>query len=336
MTSYRGRLLSLGAIVGIFLLSTLVSEAAPADAASNGTWSIYPTTSPGTRAQVVFSPVLTPGGTVAASVTISNLSSSSLSFDLYSADAFNTPGGGLSLRRRVDPVEGMGAWIRLAHSAAAVPAHGSVAIPFVIAVPSSATPGDHVGGIVAEQTTGTPSSKGSVPINVIQAVGVRVYGRVKGPLVRRLTVRPPTLSVNTSASGLFLGTSGAAITIHVTNSGNVVLTPIAHLRVTSTFGSSFSRTFGLGPLLPGESVTVRRNVSIRSAGNLLAQVRVVADGAGSTAQTSQWILPWGALVLMVLVAGGLMLVLLFGARRLRTPPDRTDSVRDELRFPGGV
>lgn len=273
---------------------------------------MYPTTLPGKTPRVIFSPQLTPGKTVTDSVTVSNLSASPLAFDLFAADAFNTPGGGLSLRRKVDPVEGLGAWIHLAHSGIIVPAHGSAAVPFVIVVPANATPGDHVGGIVAEQTTGTRAAQGSVPINVVQAVGVRVYGRVRGPLVSRLGVRPPQLSLHHTTAALFGASTGAVVTVHVANKGNVVLTPLARLRVSGTFGSAMTRTFSVGPLLPGEAVTRHFTVSVRAAGEVTSEVFVYATGAHASSSSSQWSIPWGLLGAVLLV----LLLLVFTVWRI--------------------
>ena len=288
----------------------------PAQAASNGSWSVYPTTLPGYWPRVVFSPSLVPGKTVTDSVTVANLSASPLSFDLYAADAFNTPGGGLSLRRQLDPVEGIGAWIHLAHSSALVPAHESVAIPFVIVVPTVATPGDHVGGIVAAETTGTASSAGSVPITVIQAVGVRVYGRVSGPVVTRLGVPPPQIVVHRTIQSLFGVSTTGVVTVRVTNRGNVVLTPVAHLMVTDGFGTVDAQSIALGPLLPAESVTRRFTVPVR-AGHVEARVSAVATGAHNTDVNSLWVLPWGLLVVVVVLLALAVLTLTRRRRRRR-------------------
>ena len=119
-TSWLGALGTFAVVLALAAVLGLLAVA-PAGAASNGSWSVYPTGTPGTTPRVVFSPQLVPGKTVGDSVTVSNLSASPLSFELFAADAFNTPGGGLSLRRKVDPVEGIGAWIHLAHSAVHVP-----------------------------------------------------------------------------------------------------------------------------------------------------------------------------------------------------------------------
>jgi hypothetical protein len=214
----------------------------------------------------------------------------------------------------VDPVEGIGAWIHLAHSAAIVPAHQSAAIPFVIVVPPNATPGDHVGGIVAEETTGTPSSRGSVPVNVVQAVGVRVYGRVKGQLLAHLGVLPPRVKIDHTTAALFGGSTNAVVTVQVENHGNVVLTPVAHLKVTNTLGSPETRTFSTGPLLPGEAVARRFTVPVRTTGRLEVQFSAAASGAHDSAMSVEWNLPWG---LVVVVAVVLILVVLTLARRRR-------------------
>jgi hypothetical protein len=318
------------AIAGLVVAFGLAfPPAEPAGAASNGSWSVYPITQPGSTPRVVFSPKLVPGENTDDSVTVSNLSANPLSFELFAADAFNTPGGGLSLRRKVDPIEGIGAWIHLSHSAVIVPAHQSAAIPFVVVVPTNATPGDHVGGIVAEETTGTRSSQGSVPVNVVQAVGVRVYGRVKGPIIKHLGVTKPLIQVHHSTAAQFGASTSAAVGIRVLNRGNVVLTPVAHLEVTSTFGSTVTRTFSTGPLLPGESV---------------AQVIAAAGGSRASASNSKWNLPWGLLVIvLVALSLGVLTLLRFLLRRRRnakaeaevfepaaSPDDQSDDVTDAV------
>jgi hypothetical protein len=314
----------LGALAALALAFGLgLPAAGPAGAASNGSWSVYPTTPAGGAPRVVFSAELVPGKTADDSVTVSNLSASPLSFELFAADAFNTPGGGLSLRRKVDPVEGIGAWIHLSHSAVIVPSHQSAAIPFVVVVPANATPGDHVGGIVAEETTGTPSSKGSVPVNVVQAVGVRVYGRVKGPLITRLGVTEPLIEVHHSTAAQFGASTSAAVSVRLFNRGNVVLTPVAHLKVTSTFGTPTTRTFSTGPLLPGESVARRFTVPVRTTGQLGAQLSAAASGVHVSASSSQFNLPWGLIVLVLVVLVGLVLTLVLWRRRRHQRANQT-------------
>ena len=320
----RRLVLALASFVLVAAAVLTTGPAVPAGAASNGSWSVYPTTKPGTKARVVFSPTLTPGMTTGDSVTITNLSAATQSFDLYAADAFNTPGGGLSLRRQNDPVEGIGAWIHLGHSAVTVPPHTNVDIGFLIVVPPDATPGDHVGGIVAEQTVGTQSKHGNVPVTVIQAVGVRVLGRVQGPLTPKLTVAPPTLTVHSSTGTYFGGSADAVASVHVVNSGNVVLTPVAHLIVSDSFGTVAHRTIPIGPLLPGQSVTTHGAITgIEARGHLVTKVSVAAAGAHAVSATSsQWLIPWAlvGLVLAVVLLVVFLVVRWWRRRRRRAAP----------------
>ncbi len=48
-------------------------------------------------------------------------------------------------------------------------------MPFTLAVPSDASPGDHAGGIVALAVSPAKRSKSRVRFTVRQGVGVRVY-----------------------------------------------------------------------------------------------------------------------------------------------------------------
>ena len=94
------------------------------------------------------------------------------------------------------------------------------------------------------------------------------------------------------------------MTVRVKNSGNVVLTPVAHLKVSSTFGTTTTRTFSTGPLLPGESVARRFTVPVRTTGRLEAQLSAAASGVRATASSSQFNLPWGLIILVLALGGG--------------------------------
>lgn len=301
-----------------------------ADAASNGSLSVYPTIHAGQGARVVFNLQLTPGKTFADSVTVANLSPMPQSYNLYAGDALNTAGGGLTLTRRVDPVQGIGSWIRLSHSAISVPAHGQSMVPFVIVVPADATPGDHLGGIVAEQPSGTPASAGSVPISVVQAVGVRVYSRVKGPLTPRLHVSPPQLALGASASSPFGGSVKTVVSFRVTNDGNVVLNPHARLTISGTFGATRSHIFDLGPILPGQSVIERHSITVSAVGQVRTGVTVAADGTAANSSTTNWVIPWALVGIAILLLALALVIAVMTKRRRRASAqkrmaDRGDS-----------
>ncbi len=313
--------------VGAPLLALLIAvttswvATVPADAASNGLWSVYPTTVAGQPPRVFVQPELIPGKKYTDSITVANQTAAPLTFNLYGSDAFNTPGGGLSLRRRTDPQVGIGAWIKLPSPTLSVPAHGQAVVPFTIDTPPAATPGDHVGGIVAEETQGTTANKGSIPVTVIQAVAVRVYGRVKGPLKPQLNVSQMTLQVNRSTASQFGGSIDTKVAFTLTNSGNEVLTSKAKVALTSSFGGGAQRSIEVGQLLPGNTLhysVVMNGVS--ALGHLKAQVTVAAPQASATESKSAWVLPWGLTFVVVAIVLALCLLVIRALRRRRTRP----------------
>lgn len=250
----NGRARGLPAVVLILGALLILPTARPVSAASNGQWSVFPSSIHGQAPRAVFHPKLVPGEVYADSVTVSNYAAAPLTFHLYGADAINAHGGGLSVRRRTDTQTDIGRWIKLPYPELTVPARSASVVPFTILPPPQASPGDHVGGIVAEETQGTTSRSGSVPITVLQAVGVHVYGRVVGPLHPRLAVGHLSLSLGDSVATQFGGSVDAHVRFSVTNPGNTVLSPAATVELTTPFGTAARRTLTVGQLLPGNSL----------------------------------------------------------------------------------
>jgi hypothetical protein len=301
------------AMAAVVLAAACSLPATPASAASNGLWSVFPTTLPGHAPRAFLEPELTPGKPYVDSVTVANYTAEPLTFHLYGADAINTPGGGLSLRRRTDVQKDMGKWVTLAYSLLTVPPHTYSVVPFVIDPPRGAVPGDHVGGIVAEETQGTTSRAGSTQITVVQAVGVRVYGRVVGTLKPSLSLRQVSLSARTSTATQFGGTLRADVGFVVVNTGNTVLSPRTTVVLSTPFGTAARRTFAVNQLLPGYAVPFSvRFPGVNAYGHLHASVQVAIAHATETGTATAWALPW-ALFGVVLVA----IVLLFVALRAR-------------------
>jgi hypothetical protein len=305
MTS-QGTLRSCGlAAVTAFacLAATLsVSSGRPASAASNGQWSVFPTTLPGQAPRGVVRPTLVPGKTYFDAVTVANLTANPLTFHLYAADAINTPGGGLSLRRRTDVQRDIGNWIKLPYSMLTVRPRGAIVVPYTITPPVQASPGDHVGGIVAEDTQGITSQSGSIPITVVQAVGVRIYGRVSGPLDPKVSIAGLSLTVNRSVASQFGGSVDAKVRFQVRNLGNTVLSPQTRLVLTTPFGTAASRRLRGDQLLPGSSLSYSITFrSVNTYGHLRAQAVSTAIGTRASADAAAWTIPWVLLLLLIII-----------------------------------
>ncbi|HEY1443478.1 MAG TPA: DUF916 domain-containing protein [Acidimicrobiales bacterium] len=291
-------------VVSVFSLVSMligVESSGPVEAASNGLWSVFPTTHAGESPRPFVEPKLTPGKAYADSVTVANYTAAPLDFHIYASDAINTPGGGLSLRPRTAVQLDIGGWIHLPYSTLRVPAHVSSEVPFTINPPQQATPGDHVGGIVAEDLQRTASKSGSVPVTVVQAVGVRIYGHVAGPLHPGLALPEMSLSVHQSVAAQFTSSVDVRVAFHVHNSGNTVLSPTATVRLSSPLGTAATKRFLVNEILPGNSLGYSLRFSgLTTYGHLRVEVSVVGEGAKARNASTVWTVPWALLALLVL------------------------------------
>ena len=194
--------LALTAVLGLAL--TVIGPALPALAADNGSWAIEPaTTSKNTTSDRAFFAIETaPDQVIEDAIEITNATDHPLKLDLYPADAFNSPGAGFALRPQNEPNTDVGTWITLSEGEVTIKPKKTIKVPFTMAVPPGATPGDHVGGIVALNpvATGEQTTAEGAVIQVQQAVGVRMYTRMAGPLNPQLVVESVTIDVESAVS----------------------------------------------------------------------------------------------------------------------------------------
>ena len=211
---------------------------------------------------------------------MTNLADQPRTFRLYGADAYNTPrDGGFGLRTQDAAHTDIGAWTRVGAATVTVPAKSQADVPFVITVPTNATPGDHVGGVVAmEEQPGATTKQNGVDVTVRRAVAARVYLRVSGPTVPGLRVDGVALSHRTP----WLPTTvDGSYTYDVVNTGNLHLPPKLSVRVTGLFGHRI-RQHGTVPqidLLPGAQTRLGGTVSgVWPFDVVTTSVTVIADG----------------------------------------------------------
>lgn len=323
--SFLHGLLGAAVLLGV---TALGSESAAASQSPQA--SIQPTTEPGV-ARPFFILDLTAGTTVTDSVTVVNKTPGPLTFDLYTADAFNDEQGGFVLRRSEDPKTDIGGWVRLPVDTVTVPPEAAVDIPFAIDVPGNAIPGDHAGGIVALARNAEPisSDDGSVQLQVRNGVGARIYGRVAGPTHTGLDVtRVSVLTQSTWKSRLGLPAPDTVV-YEVENTGNVRLVPSVELDVDGPFGlTDRTLTWQLNELLPGQSVTIHHDLDDpRPPGRSTVRVTATAQDATARRSVTVWQVPWLVVLLVALVAGA-ALTLVTKRRRARRQ-DSTKSSESE-------
>ncbi|MFF5185086.1 WxL protein peptidoglycan domain-containing protein [Streptomyces sp. NPDC000345] len=289
----------------VLLLPLLLGllPAAPARAADNGSWSVYPLSS-AVAARPYFYVSADPGQTVEDKVVVANKTGKPLTFRLYAADAYNTArDGGFAVKSPGERMRGVGAWAELPKERVTVPGHRTVTVPFTVKVPQGAEPGDHPGAIVALDER-IDRGDGSVALGVQRAVGARVYLTVGGPRLPALAVENVHVSHHQPlVPGLGASTATISYTLH--NTGNVTLEPKVELKASGLFGRTLlTRDLKKIPsqLLPGQRV--RLTETWRSAPQLdRADVKLTATAKDTkeSATASFVAVPW--LVVAAAVAG---------------------------------
>ncbi|UXY20192.1 hypothetical protein N8I84_16825 [Streptomyces cynarae] len=179
-----------------------------------------------------------------------------------------------------------------------VPARSRADVPFTVAVPAGAAPGDHAGSVVA--------SAGG------RSTAVRLRLRVVGPTLSALTVE-------------HMAVHGGRITYELVNRGTTVLTPRLAVRADGVLGRVLDRperTLSLD-LPPGRRVRLTEpwpHHPVLDAVHVQVTV-TAAGGAHASGSASARFVPWGA------VAGsgaGLLAAAVTGVavrRRRHRPPD---------------
>ena len=308
------------AVVALTVCAVLVPPggAPVTHAADNGAWSVSPT--PPKKATTAprnyFVLEGKPGDVIKDKVQIQNWTKKPITFKLYGADGYNTEEGGFfALRDGAEKMTDLGAWVTPVTSQVTVYGRTLVNVPVTVRIPANATPGDHVGGVVA-QNVAVESSGGndSVQVGVQRAVGARMYVRVGGTTSPGLEVGDVRLEHDRGALP-WTGEGKATVSWTVENTGNLRLSPEGSVVLDGRFGQSSTVELGrLVDLLPGEKVTLTRAVTgVPWIGRARAEVRLSAgDELEDRAEVTAWIVPWAAVASVLLL---LVLALAWWLRR---------------------
>ena len=248
-----------------------------------------------------------PGTTIKDKVRIQNRTSAPITFRLYGADGYNTTQDGFfALRDHDFEMVDVGSWVRPVTSQVTVYGRTQVDIPITIRIPENATPGDHVGGVVAMNVEVESRQQGdSFDVGIVRAVGARMYLRVSGPTTPAVAVTGVHLDHD---RGLlpWSGAGKGTVTYTIENTGNVRLSPQAVIRLSGLFGErgSFDQP-DLVDLLPGQRAELQQRVdSIPAFGRLTTSVAVTAEGGvRDEASATTWLVPWPGVLLVVALLG---------------------------------
>ncbi|MER6317130.1 DUF916 domain-containing protein [Streptomyces sp. NPDC001581] len=261
-------------------------------------------------ARAHFSYGVTGGAGLRDQIAVWNYGDEPLTVAVYASDAVNTADGGFDLLPAGQAPKDAGSWIKLEKDSVTVPPKANVIVPFTLAVPKDATPGDHTAGIVATLAGGGQDAQGN-KVRLDQRVGTRVYLRLAGELTPRLAVE----DVQASYAGTFspFGTGSATVTYTLRNTGNVRLGARQAVRINGMLGGSVTAggLKDLGDLLPGSSLAITAKAdgvvpTLRSSAVVSVQAVATREGVDPklpslTRSVSLWTVPWTLLALVLAI-----------------------------------
>ena len=262
--------------------SAIIAQAAASAPAAEGdiTWSVEPTRTPdGVRRS--FEYAVDPGTQIVDSMVITNSGETSAEFLIYATDAINeleTGAFGL-LEREAEPTDA-GAWITMASDALTIEPGTQAIVPFNLLVPSDATPGEHVAGVIAAVITSGSSDGAAVELE--QRVGARVYLTVSGAIEAGVEIEGLTSGFNPEFNPFAPGNIDLSYTLR--NSGNLRVDVAQTITVNGPFGIQIAQLTPepVTELLPRQSVRVESNIPAVLALFLSFSTVTVTPGAVGT------------------------------------------------------
>lgn len=328
--------------------SAAASPASQAASAPAGdiSWSVSPASAKAPDFRTKYSYInVKPGATITDHLAVLNHGAQAVSFELYGTDATGTtPSNVLELLPATGKPADIGTWVafgkHVAKLSVVVPPGKGVLEPFTIAVPRSATPGDHVGGVVGQVSFQRSNSAGQV-VTENQRIAVPLYLRVAGPLHSALAVESVSAGLSTPLSPWGKGTGTVSFTVH--NTGNIILAGSQQVTISSPLGSVKARLTSLPSVLPGKSVrlTVKPG-GLFPAGPMTAHVKLgpaappgetklAVPLAYVTRSAPLFAAPWATIALILLIIAVILGAWQFRRLRQSRLQDAISAVADHVR-----
>ncbi|MFF2370934.1 hypothetical protein [Agromyces sp. NPDC058110] len=176
---------AMASLVATFAWQAALPQVASAEEEPAVSWSVTPADASGPDGRSWIEQSLDPGQTREEHLAVRNLGSSEVTFALSAADGYLTETGRFNMLPASTPSTSAGLWIDLPRSVT-VPANGTAVVPFTVAVPEQAVPGDYAAGVAASITS--VGAEDGATIGIESRVGFRVLTRVVGELAPSLAL----------------------------------------------------------------------------------------------------------------------------------------------------
>ena len=213
---------------------------------------LYDPSDPLTKSYFIFDSKA--GVVLKSRVRVTNVGTARGSVSLYTVDATTGQTSGAVYLNRNDPRNDVGAWVTLGMQHLTLDPGQSKIVSFQVNIPSSVRPGQHLGGIVAEnltQLSSTPASNangntGTFQIKVKNLTIIAVQVNLPGTPVEQMAATAIQAGGQNGYQNLLLGLS---------NTGTVMLKPYGSLQVTDAQGQSVvNQSLRLDTFLPQTAI----------------------------------------------------------------------------------
>ena len=218
----------------------------------------YDPSVPLTRSYFIFDSK--PGIVVKSSVRVTNSGTVKGRVSLYPVDATTGQTSGAVYLNQKDPRKDVGNWIALGAQQLTLNAGQSQIVSFQVTVPGTVRPGQHLGGIVAENLTqsSSPQSNSAIQIKVKNLTIIAVQINLPGTPVEQMVGTGVQAGGENSYQQLLVGLS---------NTGTVMLKPSGTLQVANDQGQVLKKvSLKLDTFLPQSAI----NYPVAITGKALA------------------------------------------------------------------
>lgn len=177
-----------------------------------------------------FELTMAPGESRELAVVLGNHGDAAIQVRTYPADVYSIVNGGFGARLSGEPNSGATSWVQYSTEVLSIDSGTGVRRPFTVAVPSDATPGEHITSLIVQNDQPVSTGTGVVIRQVVrQAVAIAIT--VPGPLVSGLRVGAARHSEVAGRS---------VLAVELENTGNMRLRPTADVTLTDSTGKVVS------------------------------------------------------------------------------------------------
>jgi hypothetical protein len=222
-----------------------------------------------------------PGAIIQSAVKVQNQGTAPGTVRLYPVDATTGQTSGAVYLAEADPRTDVGAWIAIDGAPLTLNPGESRTVPFTVTVPASPRPGQHLGGIVAEDTqVKTAAVTNDATANIKTRTVMAVQVNLPGPTVEKLAVTGVTGGGESGRQQLLLG---------LRNDGTTMVAPTGTLVVMNAGGQEVQHLpLTLDKILPGTAIQYPVAVQTKAldAGEYQASVTLTYGQSGETRDTA--------------------------------------------------